>query len=425
VDGEDGPLVALFEEILRSVPPPRFDPEMPLQLLVTNLDYSDFLGRLAIGRIFNGNIRRGDQVAHARPDGTVTNIKVTGLFGYEGLKRAEIESAGPGDIVAVTGFESVGIGDTLTDVERPRPLPGITVDEPTIAVVLSVNDSPFAGIDGQHVTARKVRERLWKEILTNVSIRVEETDSPDAFQVAGRGELQLAILIEMMRREGYEMSVGKPEILTKDIDGVRHEPVEMLVIDCPESFVGVVTQKVGGRKGRMTQMVNHGTGRVRMEFRIPSRGLIGFRSEFLSDTRGTGILNHLFDGYVPWQGEIPHRATGALVSDRPGRCTAHAIEHLQPRGTMFVAPGDQVYEGMIVGENARSNDLDINITKEKKLTNMRASTSDETVHLFPPRLMSLEQALEFIRQDELLEVTPKAFRLRKRVLPAVRRGRKS
>jgi GTP-binding protein len=425
VDGPDGPLVPLFDEILRSVPPPRFDPEAPLQLLVTNLDYSDFLGRLAIGRIFNGTVTRGAQVAHARPDGTVSSIKVTGLFGYEGLKRVEIESAGPGDIVAVTGFETVGIGDTLTDVERPRPLPGITVDEPTIAVVLSVNDSPFAGLDGPHVTARKVRERLWKEILTNVSIRVEETESPDAFQVAGRGELQLAILIEMMRREGYEMSVGKPEILTKEIDGRRHEPVEMLVVDCPETFVGVVTQKVGTRKGRMTQMVNHGTGRVRMEFRIPSRGLIGFRSEFLSDTRGTGILNHLFDGYVEWQGDIPQRERGALVSDRPGRCTAYAIEHLQPRGTMFVAPGDQVYEGMIVGENARSNDLDVNITKEKKLTNMRASTSDETVHLFPPRLMSLEQALEFIRQDELLEVTPKAFRLRKRVLPAVRRGRKS
>jgi GTP-binding protein len=282
-----------------------------------------------------------------------------------------------------------------------------------------------AGLEGQFVTSRKLRERLWKEILTNVSIRVEETGSPDAFKVSGRGELQLAILIEMMRREGYEMSVGKPTIVTKEIDGKVHEPQEQLIVDCPESFVGVVTQKVGSRKGRMTRMVNHGTGRVRLDFRIPSRGLLGFRTEFLSETRGTGIMNHLFDGYVPWQGDIPARATGALVSDRPGRTTAHAIEHVQERGTMFVAPGDQVYEGMIVGENARGNDLDVNITKEKKLTNMRASGSDDAVRLVPPRTMSLEQALEFIKDDELVEITPKAFRLRKRVLAMARRGRKT
>jgi len=420
-DGPDEPLTPLFEEILKTVPAPRYDDVMPLQLLVTTLDYNDYVGRLAIGRVFNGRIRRGKDYGHCRIDGSVTRTKVTALYGYEGLKRVEIDEAGPGDIVAVAGLESVTIGETLSDAETPVPLPPITVDEPTIAMVVSANDSPLAGLEGQYVTSRKLRERLWKEILTNVSIRVEETDSPDAFKVSGRGELQLAILIEMMRREGYEMSVGKPEIVTKEIDGGTHEPLEQLVVDCPETFVGVVTQKVGGRKGRMSRMINHGTGRVRMEFRIPSRGLLGFRSEFLTDTRGTGIMNHLFDGYVPWQGEIPHRATGALVSDRPGRTTAHAIEHLQERGTMFISPGDQVYEGMIIGENARANDLDVNITKEKKLTNMRASTSDEGIKLTPPRVMNLEQCLEWIREDELLEVTPKSLRLRKRALGGRRR----
>ena len=424
-DGPDEPLTPLFEEILKTVPAPKFDDVMPLQLLVTTLDYNDYVGRLAIGRVFNGRIRRGKDYGHCRIDGSVTRTKVTALYGYEGLKRVEIDEAGPGDIVAVAGLESVTIGETLSDAETPVPLPPITVDEPTIAMVVSANDSPLAGLEGQYVTSRKLRERLWKEILTNVSIRVEETDSPDAFKVSGRGELQLAILIEMMRREGYEMSVGKPEIVTKEIDGATNEPLEQLVVDCPESFVGVVTQKVGSRKGRMSRMINHGTGRVRMEFRIPSRGLLGFRTEFLTDTRGTGIMNHLFDGYVPWQGEIPSRATGALVSDRPGRTTAHAIEHLQERGTMFISPGDQVYEGMIIGENARANDLDVNITKEKKLTNMRASGSDDAVRLVPPRTMSLEQALEFIKDDELVEVTPKAFRLRKRVLAMVRRARKT
>jgi len=424
-DGPDEPLTPLFEEILKTVPPPRYDDEMPLQLLVTTLDYNDYVGRLAIGRVFNGSVKRGKDYGHCRIDGSVTRIRVTALYGYDGLKRVEIEEAGPGDIVAVAGLESVTIGETLSDAETPVPLPPITVDEPTIAMVVSANDSPLAGLEGQFVTSRKLRERLWKEILTNVSIRVEETDSPDAFKVSGRGELQLAILIEMMRREGYEMSVGKPEIVTKEIDGTTHEPLEQLVVDCPETFVGIVTQKVGSRKGRMSRMINHGTGRVRMEFRIPSRGLLGFRTEFLSDTRGTGIMNHLFDGYVPWQGDIPSRATGALVSDRPGRTTAHAIEHLQERGTMFISPGDQVYEGMVIGENARANDLDVNITKEKKLTNMRASGSDDAVRLVPPRTMSLEQALEFIKDDELVEVTPKAFRLRKRVLAMVRRARKS
>jgi len=424
-DGPDEPLTPLFEEILKTVPAPRYDDLLPLQLLITTLDYNDYVGRLAIGRVFNGRIVKGKDYGHCRLDGTVVKIRVTALYGYEGLKRVEIDEAGPGDIVAVAGLLSVTIGETISDAETPMALPPITVDEPTISMIVSTNDSPVAGLEGQYVTSRKLRERLWKEILTNVSIRVEETGSPDAFKVSGRGELQLAILIEMMRREGYEMSVGKPTIVTKEIDGKVHEPQEQLIVDCPESFVGVVTQKVGSRKGRMTRMVNHGTGRVRLDFRIPSRGLLGFRTEFLSETRGTGIMNHLFDGYVPWQGDIPARATGALVSDRPGRTTAHAIEHVQERGTMFIAPGDQVYEGMIVGENARGNDLDVNITKEKKLTNMRASGSDDAVRLVPPRTMSLEQALEFIKDDELVEITPKAFRLRKRVLAMARRGRKA
>ncbi len=422
-DGPDEPLVPLFDEILRTIPPPRYDPASPLQFLVTTLDYDDYVGRLAIGRVVNGRMAKGSDVSHCRLDGTNVLSRVSGLYGYEGLRRIEVSEALAGDIVALTGLESVSIGDTVSDPETPRRLPPIHVDEPTIAMVMSVSDSPFAGLEGQHVTSRKLRERFWKEILTNVSIRVEETDSPDAFKISGRGELQLAILIEMMRREGYELSVGKPEILTREIDGERHEPIEMLVVDCPEPYVGVVTQKAGSRKGRLMKMVNHGTGRVRMEFRIPSRGLIGFRTDFLADTRGTGIMNHLFDGYVPWQGEIPHRGTGALVSDRPGRATAYAIEHLQDRGTIFVSPGDQVYEGMVVGENSRQDDMDVNITKEKKLTNMRASNSEQTVRLIPPRSMSLEQALEFIRGDELVEVTPKAFRLRKKVLETVRRKR--
>jgi GTP-binding protein len=423
--GKDEPLVPLFEEILRTIPAPRHDPDGPLQFLVTMLDYDDYLGRLALGRVFNGRLERGLDVAHCHLDGKVAPCRISGLFGFDGLRRVEIDAAEAGEIVAVSGLEAVNIGETLSDVERPQPLPPIKVDEPTIAMVMSVNDSPMSGLEGEYVTSRRLRERLWKEILTNVSIRVEETDSSDAFSVSGRGELQLAILVEMMRREGYELQVGKPRILTREIDGKLHEPMELLVIDCPESFVGVMTEKTGARKGRMTKMVNHGTGRVRLEFRIPARGLIGFRTEFLSDTKGTGIMNHLFDGYEPWLGEIPHRSAGALVADRPGRTTAYAIEHLQARGTMFVEPGDQVYEGMIVGENSRANDLDVNITKEKKLTNMRSATAEQTVRLIPPRSMSLEQALEFIRDDELVEVTPKAFRLRKKVLRAALRERKA
>jgi GTP-binding protein len=419
--GEDSTLEPLFEQILATVPPPAYDDAMPLQLLITSMDYDDYVGRLAIGRIFNGSLRKAGEIALCRLDGSVVPGKVTMLYGYDGLKRAEIAEAGPGDIVALAGLEEVAIGETIGERESPRPLPAIKVDEPTIAMIFSINTSPMSGREGQHVTSRKLKERLEREGLTNVAIRVEPTDAADSFKVSGRGELQLAILIEMMRREGFELSVGKPEVITRTIDGKLHEPMEQLIIDCPEEFIGVVTQKLGERRGRMMKMSNHGTGRVRMEFRVPSRGLIGFRGQFLTDTRGTGLMNHLFDGWEPWHGEIEHRATGALIADRSGKATGYAIENLQPRGELFVSPTDEVYEGMIVGEHARGNDLDVNIVKEKKLTNMRASGSDDTIHLVPPRLMNLEQALEFIKEDELVEVTPRAFRLRKRILQANRR----
>ena len=421
VDGPDETLAPLFEEIVRTVPAPRYEPDRPLQLLVTALDYDDYVGRLAIGRLVNGQLARGQAVTRCLHDGSLRPAKVTGLYGYEGLRRVEIAAAAPGEIVAVTGIDEVTIGETLSDAETPLALPPIRIDEPTISMVFGINTSPLAGREGQHLTASKLRARLDRELLTNVSIRVGPTASPDAFKVSGRGELQLAILIEMMRREGFELSVGKPEVITRTVDGALHEPMEQLVVDVPEEFIGVVTQKLGTRKGRMTKMVNHGTGRVRLEFRLPSRGLIGFRSEFLTDTRGTGLLNSLFDGWEPWQGEIEQRANGALVADRPGRATAYAIENLQPRGLLMVAPGDEVYEGMIVGEHNRGNDLDVNIVREKRLTNMRSSTADELVRLAPPLVMNLEQALEFIAADELVEVTPKAFRLRKRVLPANQR----
>jgi GTP-binding protein len=420
-DGEEQTLEPLFEEILRTVPAPVHDPASPLQLLVTTLDYDDYVGRLAIGRIFNGALSKGQEVAECRRDGSVVAFKVTGLYGFEGLRRAEIAEARAGEIVAVAGTEEVTIGETISDPLDPRPLPTIAVDEPTLQMIFAVNDSPLAGRDGQHVTSRKLKERLERELRTNVAIRLEPTDTPEAFQVSGRGELQMAILIEMMRRESYELSVGKPQVLTRTIDGKTHEPMEYLVIDCPDESVGGVTQKVGQRKGRLLKLVNHGSGRVRIEFRIPSRGLIGFRTEFMTETRGAGLMNHLFDGWEPWQGEIPHRMTGALVADRAGKATAYAIDHLQPRGELFIAPTEEVYEGMVVGEHARDSDLDVNITKEKKLTNMRASTSDELVRLVPPRRMSLEQAIEFIKDDELIEITPKVFRLRKRVLSASRR----
>jgi GTP-binding protein len=417
----EGDLRPLFDQILQTIPAPRYDSDTSLQFLITSLDHDDYVGRLAIGRIFNGTVRKTQEVARCLLDGATQPVKVTQLYGYEGLDRVSIEEAGPGDIVAIAGLEDLAIGETLADLESPEALPPIRVDEPTLEMVFSTNTSPMAGKEGTHVTSNKLRERLVKETLTNVAIRLEETPGSDALKIAGRGELQLAILIEMMRREGYEFSVGKPQVIVHNGPDGPEEPMELLTVDCPEEFVGAVTQKLGPRKGRMLQMINHGTGRVRMEFQVPARGLIGFRTEFLTETRGTGIMNHLFDSFGPWQGEIPQRITGALVADRAGRVTAFAIDHLQPRGIFFVAPGDMVYEGMIIGEHSRPGDLDLNITKEKKLTNMRAASADELVRLVPPTLLSLEQALEFLAEDEQLEVTPKSFRLRKRVLKANQR----
>jgi len=420
-DGTETDLRVLFETILAHVPVPVGDPEGILQLLVANLDYSDYLGRLAIGRVFNGTLRHGDEVAIAKLDGSFHKTKITKLYSFEGLKRVDETIGRPGDILAIAGVEGITIGETVTHPETPLPLANIQIDEPTIAMRFTINTSPFSGREGAFVTSRHLRDRLDKELLTNVSIRVEQDGGPDAFKVQGRGELQLAILIEMMRREGYELAVGKPEILTKTIDHKLSEPLELLVIDCPETFVGVVIEKMGGRKGKMNKMVNHGSGRVRLEFLVPSRGLIGLRSEMLTDTKGTAIMNSLFQGYMEWQGDIPTRPTGSLVADRAGKTTGYALFNLQERGEMFVEPGLEVYEGMIVGENSRDADLDVNIVKEKKLTNMRASSADEAIRLVPPRLLNLEQAIEFIRDDELVEVTPKSIRLRKKVLKANQR----
>ncbi len=411
----------LFEAILTHIPPPAGDPDAVLQLLVANLDYSEYLGRLAIARVFSGILKHGDEVAIAKLDHSLQTTRITKLYSFEGLKRVDETIGYPGDILAIAGVEGITIGETITSVENPKPLPHVQIDEPTIAMTFTINTSPFSGREGHFVTSRNLRDRLDKELLTNVSIRVEEAGGPDAFKVMGRGELQLAILIEMMRREGFELMVGKPEILTRTINGKLHEPVELLVIDCPEAFIGVVIEKLGGRKGKMVKMINHGSGRVRLEFHVPSRGLIGLRSEMLTDTRGTAIMNSLFHGYIDWQGEIPTRPTGSLVADRPGKTTGHAIFNLQERGEIFVTPGTEVYEGMIVGENARDADLNVNIVKEKKLTNMRASTADEAIRLVPPRILNLEQAIEFIRDDEFVEVTPQSIRLRKKILKANQR----
>ena len=419
---QPGPsLGPLFETILATVPAPRFDEGQGLQLRVAMLDWDDYVGRLVIGRIVNGAVRQGDRVAVVRRDGAIEPSKVTVLYGYDGLKRVEIPEARAGDLVAIAGVDAVEIGETIADPETPVALPLIRIDEPTVSMLFSSNASPFAGREGRFVTSTQLRERLMKQRRLNVGIRVEETDSPDTFRVSGRGELQLAILIEMMRREGYELEVGKPTIITREAEGRVQEPMEHLVIDIPEEYIGAVTQKLGPRRAIMVKLVNHGTGRVRLEYRIPARGLIGYRSEFLTDTRGTGLLNHLFDGWDGWQGEIAHRQNGAMVADRAGRATAYAIDHLQARGIHFLGPGADVYEGMIVGEHSRDNDLDVNITKEKKLTNMRSSTSDEGVKLTPPRVMNLEQCLEWVREDELLEVTPKSLRLRKRQISGRRR----
>jgi len=415
-DGGDGDLRPLFEALIAHIPPPGGTNGGVLQLMIANLDYSDYLGRLGIGRIFSGRVRVGDTVAVAKRDGRLVTTKVTKLYAFDGLKRVDVDGADCGEIVALAGFEGIAIGETITSAETPAPLPPLRIDEPTLSMVFSVNTSPFAGREGRWVTSRNIKDRLDKELLTNVSIRVEPTDSADSFKVMGRGELQLAILIETMRREGYELSISNPEVVTKTEDGARMEPLELFVLDVPEAYMGVVLEKMAMRKGKMVKMVNHGSGRVRLEFHVSTRGLIGIRTELMTDTRGTAVMNSLFEGWTPWQDDIPRRVTGVLVADRPGDATAYTLNHMEERGELFIGPGTAVYEGMIVGENARAADMDVNVTKPKKLTNMRASTADEAVRLTPHRILNLEQALEFINDDELVEVTPGAIRLRKRVL---------
>jgi len=417
-------LQPLFETILSAIPAPSGDPAATLQIQVTNLDYSDYLGRLAIARVFQGTLRRGADVGIAKLTGTIQPTKITKLFTFRGLERDEAEEVAAGDIVAIAGVEGIQIGESITDLENPAPLEPLTVDEPTLAMIFTVNTSPFAGREGQFVTSRDLRERLERELLTNVSLRVEETGTTDAFRVLARGELQLAILIETMRREGYEVAVGKPEIVVRTEKGWKLEPLELLVVDCPENFIGIVMETLGSRRGEMAKMVNHNSGRVRMEFRIPSRGLIGLRGQLLTDTRGTALLHSLLEGWTEYTGDMAMRPTGALVADRAGVSTAYAIWGLQERGELFAGPGVEVYEGMIVGENSRESDMDVNITKEKKLTNMRSSTADEAIRLIPPREMTLEKAIEFIADDEFVEVTPKSIRLRKKVLDAKKRPKR-
>ncbi len=418
-------LQPLFEAIVRTTPVPQGDADGPMQIMVANLDYSDYLGRLAIARVFNGTLRTGEEVAIAKRDGSFHKTRITKLFSFSGLKRTDSTETQLGDIVAIAGVEGITIGETICNAENPQPLPPIVIDEPTIAMQFSVNTSPFCGREGTYVTSRNLKERLEKELLTNVSLRVEDTGSTDSFKVLGRGELQLSILIEMMRREGFELMVSKPEIVTKRINGKLMEPVEHLTVDIPEQFVGVVMEQLGTRKAEVANMHNHGYGRVRIEFRVPSRGLIGLRSQLLTDTRGTIVMNSLFDGYTEWQGEIPHRLTGALIADRSGVTTTYSLYSLQERGVLFTGAGTEVYEGMVVGENAKDNDLDVNVVREKKLTNMRASTSDEAIRLVPYRNLNLEQAIEFIAEDEFVEVTPKNLRLRKKVLQSNQRKKKS
>jgi GTP-binding protein len=412
--GDD--LRPLFDAIVDHVPPPKGNPEAPLQLLVANLDSSDYLGRIAIGRIFNGRVKVGDPVAVCKLDAAVQETKVTKLYAFDGLKRVDIQEAAAGDIVCLAGIEDITIGETIADVQNRVAIPPIAIDEPTVSMIFGVNTSPMAGREGLYVTSRQLRDRLDREILGNVSIRLEPTESPEQVKVVGRGELQLSILIEMMRRESYELQVSRPDIVTRQSNGQILEPVEDLVIDVPEDHQGIVIAQVGERKGVMSKMVNNGSGRVRLEFRIPARGLIGFRSQFMTDTKGTGIMNHIFSSWEPWHGAIPSRVNGALVADRAGAATSYAIYNLQERGEIFIEPATQVYEGMIIGENARPNDMDVNVTKEKKQTNMRASTADEAIRLIPPRKLGLEQAIEFINDDELVEVTPSSIRLRKRIL---------
>ena len=415
-DGELTNLQPLFEMIIEHIPPPSGDPDHPLQILVTNVEPDDYLGPLAIGRVVAGTVRNRQAVTLCRRDGTQTSATVTELFVYKGLGRVSVSSVGPGEIVAMAGMSGIGLGESIAGGETPKPLPTLNVDEPTLSMEFSVNDAPFSGKDGQYVTSRHLRERLLKEARHNLAMRVESTESPDRFMVYGRGELQMAILIEQMRREGYEFSVGMPRVLTRSVEGTTHEPYELALIDAAEEYMGIVVQKFGTRRGVMVKMVNHGSGRVRLEFEVPSRGLIGYRTEFLTDTKGTGILTHMFTEYRPWAGDIVHRTTGALVSDRNGRVTGYAMINLQARGQLFVAPTETVYGGMLVGENSRDTDLDVNITKEKKQTNMRAAGSDAYEKIVPPLRLSLEQSIEFIRHDELIEVTPHTLRLRKRHL---------
>ncbi len=411
-------LLPLFDTLLETIPPPSYDPDHPLQALVTNLDASPYVGRLALLRIRHGTLRKGQQIAWCRADGTISNARATELLITEALDRVPTDEAGPGEIVALAGLPDVTIGETIADPDDPRPLPVSTVDEPSLSVTIGINTSPLAGTEGDKLTASQVKQRLDQELVGNVSLRVLPTSRPDTWEVQGRGELQLAVLVELMRREGFELTVGKPEVLVREIDGKRHEPVERVAIDVPEEYIGVVTQMFALRKGRLQQMVNHGTGWARMEYLVTARGLIGFRTEFITETRGTGILHHVFERWEPWQGELRTRPTGSLVADRRGQATAFAIESLQERGSLFIVPGDELYEGMVVGENARREDLDVNASKPKKLTNMRAAAADDFARLIPPRPLSLEQAMEFIRDDECVEVTPKSIRLRKAELSA-------
>ncbi len=423
-DGDDTDMRRMFAAMLEHLPPPKGDATAPLQLMVSNLDYNDYLGRLAIGRISHGTLAAGDEAGIAKADDTVETTKITKLFTFSGLERVPTDEARTGDIVCIAGVGGIAIGDTVTSAETPSALPRLRIDEPTLSMVFSINTSPFAGLEGEQVTSRKIKERLEKELLTNVSLQMEPTDSADSFKVFGRGELQLAILVETMRREGYELALGNPEVLTREVDGKKQEPFEILLVDVAEPFQGVVVEKLGIRKGLMTHMVNHGSGRVRLEFRVPSQGLIGIRSELLADTRGTAVLNTLFDGYDDWQGAVPKRLTGVLVADRRGSSTAYALHNLEDRGALFIGPGVEVYEGMVVGENSRPADLDVNVTREKKLTNMRSSTAEIAVKLTPHRELNLEQALEFIRDDELVETTPSSIRLRKRILAANQRPKR-
>ncbi|HEY8581505.1 MAG TPA: translational GTPase TypA [Capillimicrobium sp.] len=421
--GDD--LKPLLDLLVETIPAPAYEEGHPLQALVTNLDASPYVGRLAICRVHQGTLRRGQTVAWCRADGTITNGKVAELYLTEALERVSADEAGPGEIAAVAGFEDITIGETLADPEDPRPLPVIAVDEPSLSVTIGINTSPLAGRDGDKLTARLLKNRLDAELVGNVALRVHDTERPDAWEVQGRGELQLAVLVELLRREGFELTVGQPQVVVREIDGKRHEPVERLTVDVPEDYVGVVTQMLALRKGRMEQMINHGTGWVRMDYLVPARGLIGFRTEFLTETRGTGIVHHVFDRWEPWFGELRTRPSGSLVADRSGAVTANACFLMQERGTLFVEPGEEVYEGMVVGENQRADDLDVNAVREKKLNNIRSSTADELVRLVPKRVLSLDQALEFLREDECVEVTPHAVRLRKVLLDQTSRVKAS